>query len=282
MSLRERAHRTGYRSREMPKQRLDTLLAERGLFASRSRAAASVMAGEVLVGRDGRRAQKPGEMIDVDMPVIVEAGQQFVSRGGVKLANALDASGLDVTGAMAIDIGASTGGFTDCLLQRGAAAVIAVDVGYGDLSWALRNDPRVTVMERTNARHLEIDSLPWRPTVAVVDVSFISLAKVLPAVLACLDDRYDVLGLVKPQFEVGRARVGGGGVVRDPAVRRSALVDVGRAARTLGSTVLGYHSSGLPGPKGNLETFVHLGDARRAGGAESDEDVDALAREVEP
>lgn len=266
----------------MPKQRLDTLLAERGLFASRSRAAASVMAGEVRVGSDGRRAQKPGEMIDVDMPVIVEAGHQFVSRGGVKLANALDASGLDVTNAMAIDVGASTGGFTDCLLQRGANAVIAVDVGYGDLSWGLRNDPRVTVMERTNARHLDADSLPWRPGIAVIDVSFISLAKVLPAVLGCLGERYDVLGLVKPQFEVGRERVGGGGVVRDPAVRRSALIDVGRAARALGSSVLGYYSSGLPGPKGNLETFVHLADAHREGGAESDGDIEALAREVEP
>ena len=187
-----------------------------------------------------------------------------------------------MSGAHAIDVGASTGGFTDCLLQRGATAVIAVDVGYGDLSWSLRNDPRVTVMERTNARHLEPHSLAWRPDVAVIDVSFISLAKVLPAVLGCLDDRYDVLGLVKPQFEVGRERVGSGGVVRDPASRRSALVEVGRAARALGAEVLGYHSSGLPGPKGNLETFIHLAEGGRPGGAQSDEELESRAREVEP
>jgi 23S rRNA (cytidine1920-2'-O)/16S rRNA (cytidine1409-2'-O)-methyltransferase len=266
----------------MPKQRLDTLLAERGLFASRSRAAASVMAGEVRVGPDRRRALKPGEMIDSEAPVVVESGPQYASRGGIKLANALDASGLDVSGLRAIDVGASTGGFTDCLLQRGAAEVIAVDVGYGDLSWTLRNDTRVTVMERTNARHLEPQGLPWRPQLAVVDVSFISLAKVLPAVLACLGERHDVLGLVKPQFEVGRERVGSGGVVRDAAARRDALLEVGRAARALGAAVLGYFSSGLPGPKGNLETFIHLAEAGRAGGAASDEDLEALVREVEP
>jgi len=266
----------------MPKQRLDTLLAQRGLFASRTRAAASVMAGEVRVGADQRRAEKPGELIDVETPVVVEAGQQFVSRGGIKLANALDASGLQVAGRRAVDVGASTGGFTDCLLQRGVVDVVAVDVGYGDLSWRLRNDDRVTVLERTNARHLDAHSLPWRPELAVIDVSFISLAKVLPAVLGCLDDRYDVLGLVKPQFEVGRQRVGGGGVVRDPAVRRDALVQVGRAARALGATVLAYHSSGLPGPKGNQETFIRLAEASRPGGAASDDDLDALAREVEP
>ncbi len=266
----------------MPKQRLDTLLAERGLFASRSRAAASVMAGEVRVGPDRRRAQKPGEMIDADAPLTVDAGQRFVSRGGIKLANALDSSGLSVRGVRAIDIGASTGGFTDCLLQREAAAVIAVDVGYGDLSWSLRNDPRVTVMERTNARQLEPGWLPWRPSLAVIDVSFISLAKVLPAVLGCLDARFDVLGLVKPQFEVGRERVGSGGVVRDPALRRSALVEVGRTARALDAEVLGYHSSGLPGPKGNLETFIHLAEPARPGGAASEEDLESRAREVEP
>ncbi len=273
---------TGYRSPRMAKQRLDTLLAERGLFASRSRAAASVMAGEVRVGPDRRRAIKPGEMIDSDASVLIEPGQPYASRGGVKLANALDASGLDVQGRRAIDVGASTGGFTDCLLQRGAAAVIAVDVGYGDLSWTLRNDSRVTVMERTNARHLDPQSLPWRPELAVIDVSFISLTKVLPAVLGCLGDRYDVLGLVKPQFEVGRERVGSGGVVRDPAARRDALVDVGRAAQALGAVVIGYHSSGLPGPKGNLETFIHLVDTGRDAGASSGRDIERLAREVEP
>ncbi len=282
MALIRRGPRTGYRSPRMPKQRLDTLLAERGLFVSRSRAAASVMAGEVRVGADGRRALKPGEMIDSEASVVVDSGPQYASRGGIKLANGLDASELEVDGRHAIDVGASTGGFTDCLLQRGAAGVIAVDVGYGDLSWTLRNDPRVTVMERTNARHLEPTSLPWRPDVAVIDVSFISLTKVLPAVLACLDECYDVLGLVKPQFEVGRGRVGSGGVVRDPAARREALVDVGQAAQGLGAVVVGYHSSGLPGPKGNLETFIHLVDAARGSAAPADTDLETLARAVEP
>ncbi len=266
----------------MAKQRLDTLLTSRGLFASRSRAAASIMAGEIRVGPDRRRAHKPGEMVDVEAAVAVEAGPQFVSRGGVKLANALDATGLDVSGLRAIDVGASTGGFTDCLLQRGAASVVAVDVGYGDLSWRLRNDERVTVLERTNARHLEPEALPWRPSLAVIDVSFISLAKVLPAVLGCLHEPYDVLGLVKPQFEVGRERVGSRGVVLDAAARRDALVEAGQAARALGAAVLGYHSSGLPGPKGNLETFIHLAEAARDGGAVSAGDLQALAREVEP
>jgi 23S rRNA (cytidine1920-2'-O)/16S rRNA (cytidine1409-2'-O)-methyltransferase len=145
----------------------------------------------------------------------------------------------------------------------------------------LRNDERVTVLERTNARHLEPQALPWRPALAVVDVSFISLTKVLPAVLGCLDEPYDVLGLVKPQFEVGRDRVGGGGVVRDAAARRDALVAVGRAANALGASVMGYHSSGLPGPKGNLETFIHLAEAARDGAA-GEAEIEALARKAEP
>jgi 23S rRNA (cytidine1920-2'-O)/16S rRNA (cytidine1409-2'-O)-methyltransferase len=247
----------------MGKRRLDALLAERGLFSSRSRAAASVMAGEVRVGAAERRAQKPGELVDVEERVSVAERPSFVSRGGIKLANALAGSGLQVEGRRALDVGASTGGFTDCLLQRGALQVIAVDVGYGTLSWTLRNDPRVTVMERTNARALRGEMLPYAPELAVVDVSFISLAKVLGAVLGCLAGGYDVLALVKPQFEVGRGRVGKGGVVRDASERRSALVGVGEASLALGAAVLGYHSSGLPGPKGNRETFVWLADPAR-------------------
>jgi 23S rRNA (cytidine1920-2'-O)/16S rRNA (cytidine1409-2'-O)-methyltransferase len=240
------------------------------------------MAGEVCVGADRRRASKPGELIDVEAELSVDAGEQYVSRGGTKLANALDASGLDVAGRRALDAGASTGGFTDCLLQRGVAAVIAVDVAYGELDWRLRNDERVTVLERTNARHLQPGSLPWAPDLAVIDVSFISLTKVLPAVLGVLTDRRDVLAMIKPQFEVGRERVGSGGVVRDADSRRDALLAVGRAARELGAAVLGYHSSGLPGPKGNLETFIHLAEAGRAGAASSDGGLEALARMVEP
>jgi 23S rRNA (cytidine1920-2'-O)/16S rRNA (cytidine1409-2'-O)-methyltransferase len=264
------------------KQRLDTLLAERGLFSSRTRAAASVMAGEVTVGRDGRRAAKPGELVAVDTELAVRERAPFVSRGGVKLANALSAFELDVEERHALDVGASTGGFTDCLLQRGAAHVVAVDVGYGDLDYGLRGDSRVTPLERTNARTLTREMLPYAPDLAVLDVSFISLRKVLPAVLGCLADRHDVLALCKPQFEVGRERVGKGGVVRSADDRRVALVDVGTAALELGATVLGYRSSGLPGPKGNLETFVWLAEPARGAGADGVDEIALMVREVEP
>jgi 23S rRNA (cytidine1920-2'-O)/16S rRNA (cytidine1409-2'-O)-methyltransferase len=261
------------------KVRLDTLLARRGVFPSRSRAAASVLAGEVLVGDRRRRALKPGELVAADAPIDVAAAPEFVSRGGHKLANALDAAGVDPAGRRCLDAGASTGGFTDCLLQRGAAHVVAVDVAYGELSWRLRNDPRVTVLERVNARGLEPGQLPYAPDLLVVDVAFISLTKVLPALLACAAERFDCLALCKPQFEVGRARVGKGGVVRDAADRRAALIAVAQAAQALAATVLGLASSGLPGPKGNRETFVWLGEAGRAGAVA---DVEAAAREVEP
>lgn len=264
------------------KQRLDTLLAERGLFSSRTRAAASVMAGEVMVGHDGRRAAKPGEMVAVDAELAVRERPPFVSRGGVKLANALGAFEIDVEGRKALDVGASTGGFTDCLLQRGAAHVVAVDVGYGDLAYGLRTDSRVTLLERTNARSLTREMLPYAPELVVIDVSFISLRKVLPAVLRCLNDRHDVLALVKPQFEVGRERVGKGGVVRSAEDRRAALVDVGIEALALGATVLGYRSSGLPGPKGNLETFVWLAEPTRDAGADGVLHIQHMAAEVEP
>jgi 23S rRNA (cytidine1920-2'-O)/16S rRNA (cytidine1409-2'-O)-methyltransferase len=258
--------------------RLDALLCERGVFSSRSRAAASVLAGEVLLGSERRRAAKPGQLVVDDVEVAVEGGPAFVSRGGVKLANALDAFGLEVGGARALDVGASTGGFTDCLLQRGAAHVVTLDVAYGQLDWSLRGDPRVTVLERANARALAADALPYAPELIVIDVSFISLAKVLPAVLACAADRFDCLAMVKPQFEVGRERVGKGGVVRDAATRRSALVAVGAVAVGLGAAVRGFASSGLPGPKGNRETFVWLCEGARGGV----DDVEAAAREVEP
>jgi 23S rRNA (cytidine1920-2'-O)/16S rRNA (cytidine1409-2'-O)-methyltransferase len=264
----------------MAKRRLDSLLAERGLFSSRSRAAASVMAGEVRVGSDGRRAAKPGELVDAEEQFALEQPQPYVSRGGIKLANALASCGLEVARRRALDVGAATGGFTDCLLQRGAREVITVDVGYGGLAWSLRGDPRVHVLERTNARTLSAQMLPYRPDLAVVDVSFISLAKVLQAVLGCMAERYDVLALVKPQFEVGRERVGKGGVVRSPADRRAALIDVGEAALALGAAVLSYHSSGLPGPKGNRETFVWLAEAARASGDGAE--IARMAREVEP
>jgi 23S rRNA (cytidine1920-2'-O)/16S rRNA (cytidine1409-2'-O)-methyltransferase len=262
----------------MAKTRLDTLLAERGLFPTRTRAAASVLAGEVRLGNARERAAKPGQLVAEDVVVAVAEAPDFVSRGGRKLANALAATGVDPAGRRCLDVGASTGGFTDCLLQAGAAHVVAVDVAYGELAWALRSDGRVSVLERFNARHLRPEDLPYAPELITIDVSFIGLAKVLPAVLACAAPAFDCLALCKPQFEVGREGVGKGGVVREPADRRAALVAVAGAAERLGASVLGFASSGLPGPKGNRETFVWLAEAGRPGL----EDVEAAAREVEP
>jgi 23S rRNA (cytidine1920-2'-O)/16S rRNA (cytidine1409-2'-O)-methyltransferase len=262
----------------MAKVRLDTLLARRGLFDSRARAAASVMAGEVRLGDGGERASKPGQLVAEDVAIAVDERPRFVSRGGIKLANALAATGIDPAGRRALDVGASTGGFTDCLLQAGAAHVVALDVAYGELDWRLRTDERVTVIERTNARALRCEELPYAPDLIVADVSFISLAKVLRAVLACAAPRFDALAMVKPQFEVGRERVGKGGVVRDPADRRAALVAVARAAREAGAAVLGFAPSGLAGPKGNRETFVWLAEAGRAGAVG---DLEAAAAAVE-
>jgi 23S rRNA (cytidine1920-2'-O)/16S rRNA (cytidine1409-2'-O)-methyltransferase len=262
----------------MRRVRLDHLLSERGVFPSRTRAAASVLAGEVMLLPERRRAEKPGQLVPEDVQLELAAAPQFVSRGGVKLANALNALSVAVTGRRALDVGASTGGFTDCLLQRGAEHVVALDVAYGQLDWKLRSDPRVTVIERHNARQLKADALPYAPDLIVIDVSFISVTKVLAAALGCATAQFDCLALVKPQFEVGRAGVGKGGVVRDPALRRGALIEVGAAAQRLGAAVLGYASSGLPGPKGNLESFAWLGGAGRAGV----DDLEAAARRVEP
>jgi 23S rRNA (cytidine1920-2'-O)/16S rRNA (cytidine1409-2'-O)-methyltransferase len=270
-------HAAGY-SPAVAKRRLDTLLAERGLFESRSRAAAAVIAGDVRVG--GLPAKKPGELVADEAEVAVAEAPPFVSRGGVKLANALDAFGIDPAGRRALDVGASTGGFTDCLLQRGAAQVIALDVAYGELHWRLRTDERVTVIERRNARLLEPSELAYEPDLIVADLSFISLTKVLPAVARAAAPRFDLLAMVKPQFEVGRELVGKGGVVRSADDRRAALVAVGEFARSqLGLSVLGYAPSGLPGPAGNRETFAWLAEAGREGAVE---DLEAAARRAEP
>jgi 23S rRNA (cytidine1920-2'-O)/16S rRNA (cytidine1409-2'-O)-methyltransferase len=260
------------------KRRLDTLLAERGLFESRSRAAAAVIAGDVRVG--GRPARKPGELVTDEAEVAVTEAPPFVSRGGTKLANALDAFGIDPRGRHALDVGASTGGFTDCLLQRGAKRVIALDVAYGELHWRLRNDERVVVVERTNARAIEPAALPFAPDLIVADISFISLTKVLPAVVAAAAPRFDLLAMVKPQFELGRERVGKGGVVRSADDRRETLVAVtGFARDELGLSVMGFAPSGLPGPAGNRETFAWLAEPGRDGAIE---DLDDAARRVEP
>jgi 23S rRNA (cytidine1920-2'-O)/16S rRNA (cytidine1409-2'-O)-methyltransferase len=261
----------------MERRRLDTLLAERGLSPSRTSAAQSVRAGRVRVGTGGRRATKPGQLIAADEALAVEEPPRYVSRGGIKLENALAALGIDPGGRDCLDVGASTGGFTDCLLRHGAARVIALDVARGQLDWSLRNDERVHVIERANARAVEPADLPFPPSLATVDVSFIGLAKVLPAVAACLAPGGEVLALVKPQFELGRERVGKGGVVRDPADRAEAVLGAARAAEALGLSVRGIASSGLPGPKGNLETFVWAAD-----GGEGIADLDAAIAEAGP
>jgi 23S rRNA (cytidine1920-2'-O)/16S rRNA (cytidine1409-2'-O)-methyltransferase len=240
------------------KSRIDAVLAERGLFPSRSAAAGAVRAGEVRVGVDGPIALRPSQLVEPQAELIVDEGPRFVSRGGIKLENALEGLGIEVAGRDCLDVGASTGGFTDCLLQRGAARVAAVDVAYGQLAVSMREDPRVSTIERLNARELAPADLPFVPALAVIDVSFISLAKVLPAVAGCLSPGGELLAMVKPQFELGRERVGKG-VVRDPADRREAILGVALAARAIGLAILGFAPSGLPGPKGNRETFVWCG-----------------------
>lgn len=240
---------------------------ERGLFESRARAHAAVLAGEVLV--DGRPAGKPGTPVAPESQLDVLAGPRFVSRGGEKLQNALDGLTIDVAGAHALDVGASTGGFTDCLLQGGASAVVALDVGYGQLDWSLRNDGRVTVLERTNARHLTPDMLPWAPDLVTVDVAFISVRTIWPAVRACLADGWRALVMVKPQFELGKDRVGKGGVVRDSQDRLEAVRTVADALGADGGRIVGACDSGLAGPKGNRETFL-LVNAPGSCGEEAD------------
>lgn len=240
------------------KVRLDTLLVERGLAPTRSKAQALILAGEVRV--DGERADKAGALVPADARVTLagRAALRYVSRGGLKLEGALADLGVPVRGRTALDVGASTGGFTDCLLQAGAARVYAVDVGRGQLAWRLRQDPRVVVLEGRNIRTLPPEAVPEPVDLSTIDVSFISLEKVLPAVRPFLRPGADVLALVKPQFEVGRAAVGKGGVVRDPAARRAAVDRIAAAAAAAGFEVVGSVPSRLPGPKGNLEIFLHL------------------------
>jgi 23S rRNA (cytidine1920-2'-O)/16S rRNA (cytidine1409-2'-O)-methyltransferase len=261
----------------MARRRIDTLLAERGLAASRTSAAESVRAGRVRIGGDGPVALRPSQLVPDDADLRVAEPPPFVSRGGVKLANAVDALEIDVTGLDCLDVGASTGGFTDCLLKRGAARVTALDVAYGQLDLGLREDERVSVIERVNARSLEPGALPYRPDLITADVSFISLAKVMPALSGCLAEGGRILALVKPQFELGKGRVGRGGVVRSADDRREALLSVAQAAGEAGLGVLGFASSGLPGPKGNRETFIYCDLA-----APGLDDIEAAAREVEP
>ena len=239
------------------RERLDKLLVDRGLAGSRERARALILAGQVVVG--DHAVDKAGSRVDPALPLRVKGDDiPFVSRGGVKLAHALDAFAIAVAGRTALDVGASTGGFTDCLLQRGAARVYAVDVGYGQLAWKLREDPRVVCMERTNIRQLTAATLGAAPDLAVIDASFISLDKVLPPTLALLAPAAELVALIKPQFEVGKGQVGKGGVVRDPAQQAAVVERIRAEAERLGCAVLGVTDSPLLGQKGNREFLIHL------------------------
>ena len=232
------------------KKRLDVLLVERGLAESRTQAQALVLAGRVP------GYEKPGTQVDESATLEVEAPPPYVSRGGHKLAHALDVLGVDPTGRDCLDVGASTGGFTDVLLQRGAARVAAVDVGYGQLHERLRSNPQVAVLERTNVRALR--ELPFAPDLIVCDVSFISVRLAVPPALALASPGWEAVVLVKPQFEAGRGEVGKGGVVRDEGVRRRVVREIAQAALAWGGETLAAVDSGLPGPKGNREVFLHL------------------------
>ncbi|HEX9032909.1 MAG TPA: TlyA family RNA methyltransferase [Streptosporangiaceae bacterium] len=253
--------------------RLDAELVRRGLARSRVQAADLIAAGQVVVA--GQAASKAATQVGQDVAIMVQrddAGPEYASRGGHKLAGALASfadHGLEVTGRRCLDAGASTGGFTDVLLRAGAVHVVAVDVGYGQLAWNLRSDPRVTVLDRVNVRSLQPDQVAPAPELVTADLSFISLAQVLPALAACAAPDADFVLLVKPQFEVGKGNVGAGGVVRDPELRAGAVAAVASAARQLGLGVRGVTASPLPGPSGNVEYFLWL----RAGAPPLDDEV---------
>jgi 23S rRNA (cytidine1920-2'-O)/16S rRNA (cytidine1409-2'-O)-methyltransferase len=251
----------------MARERLDQLLVERGLAESRARAQALVLAGRVFSGE--RRLVKPGHAIAADAELSVRMpGPAYASRGGVKLAHALDHFGIDPAGAVALDLGASTGGFTDVLLRRGAARVYAVDVGHGQLDWRLRNDPRVVVLERTNARRLRREQVPEAVDLLVCDVSFISLELALPAALGLAGQGARLVALIKPQFEVGKGQVGKGGVVRDPALHEAVQARITRwLGEEQGWQVLGIVASPITGPKGNREFLIAARRGDRAAGS---------------
>lgn len=258
----------------MARTRLDALIADRGLAPSRTAAAALIRAGRVRVGRGEEVASKPGRPVDDDVEVRLEEGRRYVSRGGLKLEAALDAMAISVEGRSCLDVGASTGGFSDCLLQRGAARVVAVDVGRGQLDWSLRNDDRVTVLEGFNARDLGPDAIPFAADLVVIDASFISLTKLLGPVASCLALGGIVLAMVKPQFELGKGRVKGG-VVREDAERREAVAAVVAAATDHGLALRDAAEAGVPGPKGNREVFVRLDREEALAAADREALIDA-------
>ena len=246
----------------MPKVRLDQLVFDRGLAPSRERARALILAAQVLV--DGHPVSKAGAQVDVDADVtLIVPDHPYVGRGGLKLAHALDVFQIDVAGREALDIGASTGGFTDVLLQRGAVRVVALDVGHGQLDWKIRNDPRVVVVEHFNARHLTPADLPGSVDFVCIDVSFISLRQILPVLPPLLRSGADIIALVKPQFEAGRDEVRKG-IIRDAAVHARVLQEVTDAAAAVGLARLGTDTSPITGQKGNVEFLLHLRLADRA------------------
>lgn len=238
------------------KVRADRLLTDRALVPSRERARALIMAGQVVVGE--HKVEKAGQLVDDSLEVRIKNDLPFVSRGGLKLEKALDEFKIDVAGLTVMDVGASTGGFTDCLLQRGAAQVFAVDVGYGQLAWKLQQDPRVVSFEKTNIRYLQPETLPLVPDMAVIDASFISLDKVLPNTLSLVKSHGTVVALIKPQFEVGRGEVGRGGVVREPEKHAAVIESVCSLAESLDLETVGVTESPITGPKGNREFLVYL------------------------
>jgi 23S rRNA (cytidine1920-2'-O)/16S rRNA (cytidine1409-2'-O)-methyltransferase len=249
------------------RERLDKLLLDRGLVPSREAGRARILAGEVLV--DERPVTKAGTLVNAGAALRLKSGTTpYASRGGAKLAKALDAFHIDVSGMVALDVGSSTGGFTDCLLQHGAARVFAVDVGYGQLDWKLRNDPRVVVFEKTNIRHLDVARMPCPAEFACIDVSFISLKLVLPAVKGLLAPGATVVALIKPQFEVGKGQVGKGGVVRSAEDHRRVIDEIAARAAALGYEVHGVVESPLLGPKGNKEFLIHLSLPPRCEGSQ--------------
>ena len=241
-------------SRGRSKQRLDRLVVQRGLVESRERAKQLILAGEVIVS--GSAQVKPGHLISPEAEIVVKQPPRYVSRGGLKLEKALQVFQVDVRSRVAIDVGASTGGFTDCLLQRGAKFVYAVDVGHGQLAWKLRQDPRVCVIEGTNIRLIDMNRFELPVEIGVVDVSFISLQKVLRVVTQIVDPVGDVLALVKPQFEAGREHVGKGGVVRDAKVHVQVLCDLVQFIYGIGYSVMGISDSPIRGPAGNIEYLI--------------------------
>jgi 23S rRNA (cytidine1920-2'-O)/16S rRNA (cytidine1409-2'-O)-methyltransferase len=243
------------------RERLDKLLVERGLVGSREQGHGMILAGDILV--NDQPVTKAGSLVEHQATIRVKSKPlPYVSRGGSKLEKALEEFKIDVTGKTALDVGASTGGFTDCLLAHGAREVFAVDVGYGQLDWKLRNDPRVRVYEKTNIRYLEVSALPRHAELATIDVSFISLKLVLPAVKKLLVPAGEIIALIKPQFEVGRGKVGKGGVVRSPAEHLRVIEEIKESAARLGYESRGLVESPLLGPKGNKEFFLHVTPVR--------------------